>query len=274
MPKYHISPDGVARNCRAVLRACRLGGVNEHFTDKDKAELFYQRKGLPQVHAIRSSLANKFDTLFTGKIELVTDEELRLFPSKPRVRGPLASLDNERAYYHWAESLSAQEQKSIEVIRNQSQQLNSALRADPISAVAYLEDDLSHDGSIRLADSLQIIENLISQHGSKEKELLYHGIRSMELSSEEILQWRDAMVPGSFLEFKSFISSSLSLDTGASFTIPEGIRFEILGEGAMFINTFEEEKLFPHHTSWKVIAKKTIVYNGASTEVIQLLRKD
>lgn len=271
--KYHISPDGMPRLCTALSGNCKFGTKEEHFPSKLEAAKFYEESNSHLLFRTVQNLPKTFDPLLNGDFDLITKDELKLFSKLSRHREHLASLEDTIAYDSWEENLKPDEREAIVAFRNQSKQLNNALRYGGDDPYGYMEDDRVHNSETKLSSVIRTLDQLIAQNGGAVKEPLYHGVQSLELNDAQVNGWIDSMRPGAEIEFKGYISTSLSPLTAQSFRSPGGLLFEMIGDGSMFIDSFEEERVYPHHTAWKIISKKTVEYNGYPLNVIQILRK-
>lgn len=270
MALYHVHPgSGEVKRCWARLGRCPFGGV--HSSTAAEARAAYEASYASSFSSFRAS--SGVDPLAAAPFESVTKAERRLFPqaSKPR-RATGLSLEQEGPYLEWWKALSPEDRDALELYRGaDSRAINNAFRYG--SGVPYMEDDLVVTGEYTRAEVTTRLMGLIAAHGSQEPSLLYHGVNP-PVDSQEARAWDRLLQPGFSVRFPAFVSAAQSPATAKSFAAPSGVVFELYGAGSLFMNSYEEEELFPPGTEWKIVGRQTIIYEDQTTPVVQLLRKD
>lgn len=269
--KYHInSVTGSPAKCRAVVRACPLG---EHFATEALARQYFEEIHGSFTAAIHRKYGKVWADLFPPLYEEVTTKELAMFPNTNKTRAPAgATLDDEQAYLEWHSSITDDDRLSIQAYQGgESLPINNAFRYG--DGIPYMEDDTIAYSDFLRADVVRHLDPLIEEYGSSEPDLVYHGMTLPSDKTDTYFPWHEVLVPGTHLDFKGYLSTSVAPKNTERFARPGGIIFELMGSGSLFVDTFEEERLFPRGTRWKIIAHKTIRYGSSQTEIIQILRK-
>lgn len=268
MAKYHVVPStGAPAKCRATLRPCPYGPT--HYPTAGDAWAAHEASQANLLATFRSQNPDVPDPHLTGAYSPVTREDRAQFPSvrAPRRRAS-TSLDLEEAYLKWEATLPVDQQHAIHAYRGgDSRPINNAFRYG--DGIPYLEDDLTLDGKLRRADVVHHLDALIHRYGTPTSELLYHG-----LTMPGVEDWSKLLLPGAHLRFRNFLSTSITPRNAEPFARPDGIIFEMRSPNGLFLDTFEEEKLLPRDTVWKVVDRTTITYGDRSAPVVQLLRME